>query len=324
MGMLSYATLINVRKICIIGGSGFVGAHLINHLYKEGHQMRLLTRHPSHCKHLYVLTELLDIRKVDVIHDPAELARQFMGMDAVINLTGILHEHEPGEFERVHVELARNVVDACRVAGVHRLLHMSALGASPDGLSKYQQSKGRGEALVRAAHDDDLQVTIFRPSVIFGCGDRFLTLFGKLLKWAPLFPLGSAHARFKPIAVNDVARAIGISLNKRATYGNTYDLCGPQVYTLQQLVEHVASVLGLKRLVVPLGDGLSYLQAWAMELLPMKMLTRDNYLSLKSDAICPGPFPEVFGFAPTSLEAEAPLCLGVMPSHHPRDTALTS
>lgn len=305
-----------IRKICLLGGSGFVGNHLVNQLYKEGHQLRLLTRHPSRCKHLYVLPDL-DIRKADV-HDPAELARQFAGMDVVINLVGILHERKAGDFERNHVELPRKVVEACRATGVKRLLHMSALGASPEGLSGYQKSKGRGEALVREAQGESLQVTIFRPSVIFGCGDSFLTLFGKLLKWTPVFPLGSAHAKLQPISVSDVARAFTVSVANPATYGNAYDLCGPQVYTLKQLVEHVASVLGLKRLIVPLGSAHSYFQAWAMELLPVKVLTRDNYLSLKTDAVCNCPFPEVFGFAPMPLEADAPVCLGLLPSHHPR------
>ena len=305
-----------IRKICLLGGSGFVGNYLVNQLYKDGHRLRLLTRHPSRCKHLFVLPDLA-IVKAD-IHDPDELARQFAGMDVVINLVGILHEHKAGDFERNHVELPREVVKACRAAGVKRLLHMSALGAGAEGLSNYQKSKGRGEALVRETHGEDLQVTIFRPSVIFGCGDNFLNLFGKMLQWTPVFPLGSPNARLQPISVSDVARACADSLGNPATYGNTYDLCGPQVYTLQQLVKHVAAVLGYRRLIVPLGDGASYLQAWAMEFSPVKLLTRDNYLSLKSDAVCNCPFPEVFGFSPMPLEVEAPVCLGLLPSRHPR------
>lgn len=305
-----------IRKICILGGSGFVGSHLINRLYKEGHRIRLLARNPQRCKHLFVLPNL-EIVKAD-LDDAAELAQHFAGMDTVINLAGILHENKKGDFERVHVELPRRVVEACRASGVSRLLHMSALGADPEGLSNYQKSKGRGEALVRAAHGETLQVTIFRPSVIFGCGDSFLSLFGKLLQWTPIFPLGSPNARLQPISVSDVARAYVASLANPATYGNTYELCGPQVYTLQQLVEHVATVLGYKRMIVPLGDLSSYFQAWAFELSPVKMLTRDNYLSLKTDAVCSCPFPEVFGFAPMALEVEAPMCLGLMPARHPR------
>jgi uncharacterized protein YbjT (DUF2867 family) len=305
-----------IQKICLLGGSGFVGSHLINRLYKQGHRIRLLTRDPQRCKHLFVLPNI-EIVKAN-INDPAELARQFAGMDAVINLVGILHENKKGDFERYHAELPRKVVDACRLTGVSRLLHMSALGASSDGLSNYLKSKGHGEILVRAAHDENLRITIFRPSVIFGCGDSFLNLFGKLLQWAPIFPLGSPNAKLQPISVNDIARVYADSLANPATYGNTYDLCGPQVYTLLQLVEYVAAVLGYKRLIVPLGALSSYFQAWAMEFSPVKMLTRDNYLSLKTDSTCSCPFPEVFGFAPMPLEVEAPMCLGLMPSHHPR------
>lgn len=304
------------RKICILGGSGFVGSLLVNRLYKEGHKLRLLTRKPQLCKHLSVLPGV-EIRKAD-IGDPAELERQFAGMDAVVNLVGILHERKAGDFERAHAELPRKVVAACRSTGVRRLLHMSALGVSPDGLSGYQQSKGRGEALVRAAHNDTLQVTIFRPSVIYGQGDSFLNLFAELLKWTPIFPLGSPKAKIQPIHVGDVVRAFTLSLNNSATFGQTYDLCGPQVYTLQQLVEFVAATRGYRRMVIPLCDTLSYLQAWMLEFAPVKMLTRDNYRTLKTDAICNCPFPAVFGFAPVPMEIEAPNSLLLASIHHPR------
>ncbi len=310
------------RKICILGGRGFVGSHLINRLYKEGHRIRLLTRNPQLSKHLFVLPNL-EIVKAD-LSDPATLAQQFAGMDAVINLSGILHENKKGDFERTHVELPRNVVNACRSAGVGRLLHMSALGASPEGLSNYQKSKGRGEALVRAAHSDELRVTIFRPSVIFGQGDNFLNLFGELLKWTPVFPLGSAEAKIQPVFVGDVVRAFAASLNDPATFGQSYELCGPQVYTLQQLVEYVAATRGYKRTIVPLGELFSFFQAWAFELMPVKMLTRDTFNTLKSDAVCNCPFPEVFGFQPLSLEIEAPESLSVAPSHHPRSFIATT
>ncbi|MBS4098047.1 MAG: complex I NDUFA9 subunit family protein [Sulfuricella sp.] len=305
-----------IRSVCILGGSGFVGSHLVNQLYKEGYALRVLTRNAHKCRDLGVMPEV-EVHEAN-IHDPAHLAHEFAGMDAVVNLVGILHERNRGDFERAHVELPRKVVAACRAAGVKRLLHMSALGASPEGLSNYQKSKGRGETLVREADGPDLRVTIFRPSVIFGCGDSFLNLFGKLLQWAPIFPLGSPNARLQPVSVVDVARAYAVSLANPATDGQTYELCGPRVYTLQQLVEHVRTVLGYRRLVVPLGDLASYLQAWAMEFAPVKMLTRDNYYSLQSDNVCACPFPAIFGFAPMPLEVEAPFCLGRLPSRHPR------
>lgn len=305
-----------IHTICILGGSGFVGGHLVSRLYKEGYRLRVLTAHPERCKALAVLPGI-EIRKADV-HDPAELARQFAGMDAVINLVGILHEKRRGDFERAHVELPRKVVDACRVAAVKRLLHMSALGVSVEGLSRYQQSKGQGEALVRAAHGDGLQVTVLRPSVIYGRGDGFLNLFAELLKWTPVFPLGSPQAKIQPIFVGDVVRAFAASLNNPATFGQAYELCGPRVYTLQQLVEFVAATRGYRRMIVPLGETLSWMQAFVLEFMPVKMLTRDNWLTLKTDATCACPFPAEFGFAPMPLEIQAPDSLLVAAEHHPR------
>jgi NADH dehydrogenase len=232
---------------------------------------------------------------------------------------GILHEHRRGAFQSAHVELPRKVVEACRAAGVKRLLHMSALGGDPGGLSRYQRSKGEGEALVLASHGEDLAVTVFRPSVIFGPEDSFLNLFARLLYWTPIFPLGSPNAKFQPVYVGDVAHAYVASLNNPATFGQRYELCGPAVYTLQELVEFVARVKGLKRTVMPLSDEMSSLQAMVLGLMPVKMLTHDNYLTLKTDAVCSCPFPEVFGIQPAALEAEAPLYLaGIQPPRFKR------
>lgn len=305
-----------IRTICILGGTGFVGSHLAVALYKQGYRLRIATRSLHRSKHLSVLPSA-ELRVAD-IHDPAQLAELCRDMDAVINLTGILHEKKKGDFERVHAELPAKLVAACRSAGVKRLLHMSALGASPQGQSHYQQSKGRGEATVREAHSDTLQITVFRPSVIYGRGDTFLNLFAELLKWSPVLPLGSPEAKIQPIAVGDVVHAFTASLENSATFGETYELCGPKVYTLLELVEYVRSTLGLTRWVYPLGDLMSYLQAFALELAPVKMLTRDNYYTLKTPAVCACPFPAVFGFQPIPLEIEAPNSLILAPSRHPR------
>lgn len=301
-----------IRKVCILGGTGFVGRHIISRLCRDGCDVRVPSRNLDRARHLLVFTTV-SLEDANV-HDPEALKRLFEGMDAVINLVGILHEKKRGDFQRAHVELPRKVVDACRATGVKRLLHMSALGANPAGLSRYQSSKGEGEALVLAAHGESLAVTVFRPSVIFGPEDSFLNLFARLLPWTPVFPLGSPHARFQPVYVGDVAQAYVESLGNPATFGKRYELCGPKVYTLQQLVEFVARVKGLSRLVLPLGDGMSALQAWFFGLLPVKLLTRDNYLTLKTDAVCHCPFPEVFGIQPTTLEVEAPAYLaGIAP-----------
>jgi NADH dehydrogenase len=296
-----------IKKVCVLGGSGFVGRHVISKLCEQGYEVLVPYRNINRAKHLSVLPTV-SLVEADV-HAPAVLKSLFQGVDAVINLVGILHEHRRGAFQSAHVELPRKVVEACRAAGVKRLLHMSALGGDPDGLSRYQRSKGEGEALVLASHGDDLAVTVFRPSVIFGPEDSFLNLFARLLYWTPIFPLGSPNAKFQPVYVGDVAHAYVASLNNPATFGQRYELCGPTVYTLQELVEFVARVKGLKRTVMPLSDEMSSLQAMVLGLMPVKMLTHDNYLTLKTDAVCRCPFPEVFGIQPAALEAEAPLYL---------------
>lgn len=293
-----------IKKVCVLGGGGFVGRHVVSRLCEQGYEVYVPYRNINHAKHLTVLPTVTLV-EADV-HDPDVLKGLFQGVDAVINLVGILHEHKRGAFQRAHVELPRKVVEACRATGVKRLLHMSALGGNPDGLSRYQRSKGEGEALVLAAHGEDLAVTVFRPSVIFGPEDSFLNLFARLLQWAPIFPLGSPYAKFQPVYVGDVAHAYAASLNNPATFGQRYELCGPTVYTLRELVEFVARVKGLKRVVIPLSDEMSSLQARLLGLMPVKMLTHDNYLTLKTDAVCGCPFPEVFGIQPAALEAEAP------------------
>jgi uncharacterized protein YbjT (DUF2867 family) len=306
-----------IRNVCVLGGSGFVGRHIVHMLGERGYGIRVLTRRFDSAKHILVLPGVT-LAATDV-HDEGELRQQFAGMDAVINLVGILHENRPGDFQRVHVELPRKVVSACRAAGVRRLLHMSALGGDPEGLSEYQRSKGRGERLALEAEGEDLRVTVFRPSVIFGPQDTFLNMFARLLRWIPVFPLGSPDARLQTIYVDDVARAYAVSLANPATFGQRYDLCGPRAYTLRELVTFVARTCGYRRLIIPLGDRLSYLQAWLFEKLPMRVLTRDNYYTLKTDNVCTGEFPAVFGFQPAALEAVAPEYLaGDTPRAHYR------
>jgi NADH dehydrogenase len=301
---------VEIKKVCVLGGSGFVGRHVISKLCERGYEVRVPYRNINRAKHLTVLPTVSMV-EAD-LHDPAALKKLLQGMDAVINLVGILHEGKRGDFQRAHVELPRKVVEACRATGVKRLLHMSAIGADPDGLSRYQRSKGEGEALVRAAHGAHLAVTVFRPAVIFGPEDHFLNLFAGLLNWTPVFPLGSPNAKLQPVYIGDVAQAFAVSMNNPATFGQSYELCGPKVCTLQELVEYVAEVKGLKRMVIPLSGGMSSLQSILLGLLPIKLLTHDNYLTLKADAVCACPFPEVFGVQPAALEAEAPRYLAAV------------
>jgi uncharacterized protein YbjT (DUF2867 family) len=289
------------ENILVVGGSGFVGRHLVAALAARGAKVTVPTRRRDRAKHL-ILLPTVDVVEADV-RDQKALKRLAEGRDAVINLAGILHG--PG-FMATHVELAQGVVNACHSAGVKRLLHMSALGADPKGPSEYMRSKGLGEQVVLAA--DDLEVSVFRPSVIFGPEDRFLNLFARLAQFFPALALGSPEARFQPVYVGDVVRAFVAALDDRDAVGKRYELCGPREYTLRQLVEFVCAVTGRRRLIVGLPDNLSYLQAWFFELLPMKLLTRDNYHSMQVPNVCRssncGPFP--FDIHPVALEAAAP------------------
>ena len=293
-----------ITRVCVIGGTGFIGGHIVHELSAQRFHVRVPTRRRERARQL-ILLPTVDVVDANV-HDAAELANLVRGMDAVINLAGVLHDARGVRgFDATHVELARKVIAACQKCGVRRYVHMSALGADVNGPSKYQRTKGAGEALVRGS---SLDWTIFRPSVVFGSGDNFLNLFASLLAVMPVVFLGSPDARFQPVFVEDVAAAFVRCLDDGAAFGQTFDLCGPRVYTLRELVNLVGEVTGHRRPVVGLNDTLSCLQAFSMEILPVKLLTRDNYYSMKVDNVSAQAFP--FGIQPAALEAVIPAYLG--------------
>ncbi|HET9762178.1 MAG TPA: complex I NDUFA9 subunit family protein [Casimicrobiaceae bacterium] len=294
----------SVRRIVVLGGSGFVGRHIVGRLVDWGGHVLVPTRSRERAKHL-VLLPTVDVVEAD-IHDAATLGRLLAGAAAVVNLVGIINETRRGDFDRVHVELPRKVVAACRDGGVRRLLHMSALNADPNGPSRYLVSKGQAEALVAAA---DLDWTIFRPSVVFGREDSFLNLFARLERMLPVMALACPQAKFQPVWVGDVAQGFVRALGDERTWRQRYALCGPRVYTLRELVAYVGEVTGENRPIVPLGPGLSRLQARVLELLPGKLMTRDNIASMTLDNVCGDPYPDVLGGPPTALEAIAPAYL---------------
>ncbi len=298
-----------MRNIGLVGGGGFVGRELIARLAARGHAVTLLTRRRERHKDLLVFPA---VRLVEGdVHNPVFLERALAGTDAVVSLAGILNARDGAgaEFERVHVELPKKIVAACRANGVPRLLHMSALNASPKGPSQYLRSKGRGEHAVHAARD--LQVTSFRPSVIFGPNDSFVNRFAALLRLAPgVFPLACPQSRFQPVYVGDVTECFVRALDDSRTHGSRYNLCGPNVYTLREIVEYVARLLGRHVRIVGLNDFLSRMQAAAMEFAPGKPFSRDNYASLRIASVCEGPFPAPFDITPTALEEIAPRYIG--------------
>ncbi len=293
------------HTICIIGGTGFVGRHLAARLAKDGHHLRILTRRREQHRELLVLptAELIECK----VHDEEALRQGINGADVVINLVGILNErgHNGKGFHRAHVELTEKVISACKARKIKRLLHMSALGADAEnGPSFYQRSKGQAERMVL---ESGLQATCFRPSVIFGHDDSFFNRFAGLLRTTPLaFPLACAQARFAPVHVSDVVEAFTRAIDNPATHGQSYALCGPKEYTLEQLVRYTAKQLGVSRWIIALPDWASRLQARLLEFAPGKPFSRDNYNSMKSPNVCDGPFPEVFGIQPSSIETVVP------------------
>jgi NADH dehydrogenase len=295
-------------SVCLIGGSGFLGSHVARQLTARGIDVRIPTRDRERAKDTLILLPTAEVIRGD-IHDTAFLRRVVTGVDAVVNLVGVLHDGRGNGFQRNHVDLPKRIVSACRDAGVERVVHVSALGASTTAPSRYLQSKAQGEAEIAAAASHGIATTVFRPSVVFGLGDSFLSLFAAMVRWFPVLPLACANARFQPVFVEDVARAISMSLGSTATHGQTYELCGPTVYTLGDLVRIVAQTLGLQRSVVPLPGSLGMLQAFVLEHLPGRLMTRDNVRSMQVDNVCGCAFPGIFGFAPTPLEAVAPLYL---------------
>ena len=270
-------------------------------------RIRVAARHVARARHLQLLP-IVGVARADV-HDDARLDWLLRDTDAVINLVGILHGSE-AEFERVHVRLPERLAAACKRVGVRRLVHVSALGAGADAPSRYLRSKARGEAVLRGS---GLDWTILRPSVIFGERDRFLNLFATLQAILPVVPLASTEARFQPVWVEDVARAVARCLDDDSTIGVTIECAGPRVYTLRELVELVGQWSGARRPVLALPALLGRLQALVLELLPGRtMMSRDNVDSMRVANVASGKLPglERLGVAPTPLESVAPGYLG--------------
>ncbi len=267
--------------LAILGGTGFVGRHLVQRLARDGHAVTLLSRNlgPHYDR---LLPPGIVLRELDV-YDQSALQEAIAGHDGVINLVGILNE--PGDsgrgFQRAHVELTRTLIAACQNAGILRFLQMSALNAGR-GRSHYLASRGEAETAVKAS---GLKWTIFQPSVIFGDGDGLFTRFAALLKLSPVLPLARASAKFAPVFVGDVVEAISRSVGDARTVGETYELYGPEVFTLADIVRMTARQRGLRRWVLPLPDALGRLQALAFDFVPGKPFSSDNYRSLLTDSV---------------------------------------
>ncbi len=298
------------RTILVIGGSGFIGAAIVAKLCAQGRRVIVPTRRRERAKAL-ILLPTADVIEADV-NQPETVAGLMKGVDAVINLVGVLHSDTGTpygrRFKTAHVDLARQVAQACAAAAVPRLLHMSSLCADVNGPSMYLRSKADGETAVREAARG-VALTIFRTSVVFGRNDKFINLFAWMQRFAPFVMLGKPDAKLQPVWVEDVAQAFVNALDEPRTFGHTYEIAGPKVYTLKQLVEYAGAVSGHPRRVFGLPDGLAYLQAWSMEFSPIEMLSRDNLDSTKVDNVMQGAVAAELGVMPAAMEAVVPAYL---------------
>ena len=284
-----------------------MGRSICAELARRGVAVRVLSRRRERARHLLVFPRLELVE--GNCHFAPDLAGAFAGCDAVINLVGILHSHGEATFAHVHADLPELVARVCRERGVPRLVHMSSLAAEPDAPSEYLRTKAMGEQAVHA--NPAVSTTSFRPSVIFGPGDGLFNRFAALLRVVPfVLPLAKAHARLQPVYVADVASAMCRVLDDRDTVGKRYDLGGPEVMTLERIVGYTAEVLGLRRIVLPVGDRLASVQARILQRLPGRLLTEDNLRSLEVDSVTEHNGFDDFGIAPARVESIVPGYLG--------------
>ncbi len=293
------------QRIVITGGTGFVGRTLCERLVEISTEVQLVvpTRQLPQARPVQLLPTV-EVRRCNV-HDPAEAARLLAGADALVHLVAILHGDDAA-FDRVHVQLPRTLATAARAAGIQRVVHVSALAAAPDAPSAYLRSKAAGEAAWR---DSRLSVQVLRPSVVFGADDRFTNLFAGLQRWFPVLPLAGADARFQPVWVDDVARAIIAGLKRPQPIAPAVNCAGPEVLTLRQIVGLVGRMAGCERPVWALPEGIGMLQASLMGLLPgQPLLSRDNLKSMRVPSFAPPDEPGLasLGINPSPLAMLAP------------------
>lgn len=285
------------KKIILLGGSGFVGRHLAMTLAQRGYQVTLPCRRPHRLTALKVLPTI-ELREADIM-DQASLNALCEGQDAVFNLVGILNETKKTSFRKMHVDFVKQIVEACQKNAVRRLLHVSALGADQaSGSSLYLRSKGEGENLIHTFGQNKFNVTSFQPSVIFGADDSFINRFGSILKMCVgIFPLACPNSRFSPVYIGDAVKVMADCIDNPDTFSKRYPLCGPETWTLKQIVEMIARAQGSRCKIIGLPDSLSKLQAMLLQNLPGKLFTMDNYRSLQTPSTCQQKIPA----CPTSL-----------------------
>ncbi|MBB6189371.1 complex I NDUFA9 subunit family protein [Rhodanobacter sp. MP7CTX1] len=304
------------QHLVILGGTGFVGSHLVPRLAADGHRIVLLSRNREQHRELGVLPKVT-VRSADVYNDDV-LRREFDGADAVINLIGILNTQGSHTFQRAHVDLTRRVIAACHASGVNRLHQMSSLKAG-QGLSNYLKTRGEAETLVKAS---GLDWTIYQPSVIFGEGDGLVSRFAALLRRMPALPLARAKSRMAPTFVGDVAEAIARCVDShKLGLRSSYELYGPETFTLGEIVHQIRDTAGLRTPIIPLHDSLGRLQSQVAGLLPGKPFSFDNFQSLRTDSVGKTDGYAALGIVPQPFTPWLPRLLGGSPLQRRLDEA---
>jgi NADH dehydrogenase len=304
------------QKVLLLGGSGFLGSSLATRLAQQDCVVTIPSRRRERHRRLITLAGV-SVVEAD-IHDPAQLAALVAGQDVVVNLVGILHSRDVAlpyseDFARAHVELPQKIIEAMRSGGTRRLLHVSALKADERGPSEYLRSRGAGERIVLAERET-LDVTVFRPAAMFGAGDHIFSLLARLLA-LPILPLGVGDARLQPVWVADVADAIAASIKNAATFGQSYDLAGPQVYTLLELLRYLARLTERRTRILPISENWGYLQVSLLWLSPNPLLSPDSLRTLQANCVLDANSRLPEGWRPSALEAVAPTYLS---RHTPR------
>lgn len=292
-----------IKNITILGGAGFVGSSIVAKMDAEGYQIKVLSRRRDSAKHLFLLPNV-SVVECDIVNTHA-LKEALKGSDAVINLIGILHESSKHSFESMHHQLPRRVAQLCEDLAIHRLIHMSALQASSHAPSQYLRSKAAGELAINE-FSKKINITNFRPSVIFGRDDRFINLFANLVKYLPIIALAKPNAKFQPIWVEDVAQCFVNALENTETYSKTYELGGPTIVTLRTLVQNVMDILGKQRPIIGLNDSLSMAQGFMLELMPIQLMSRDNIRSMQVDNVTSHVIAPELNVNPTAMDVVLP------------------
>jgi len=298
------------HRLCIFGGSGFVGRAIVRYAVEQGYDVTVACRHPERARSLMV--EGVHLIKADIVEGRG-VNEAVQHADAVINLVGLLFEKGRYTFDAAHVHGTEHVLDACKSHGIQRYLHMSALGAGCVPESAYARTKAEAEHRVE---ESPLQWTIFRPSIIYGDHDSFFNKFKAMGALMPVMPVIAGQTRFQPVWVEDVARAFVAAIHDKRTFGRTYILAGPKIYTFRELLEILNRELGRQRILLPMPLFAAKLLARFTEWLPTPLLTRDQLLLLQHDNIAEGDaFPSVFGEA-AALERVLPTYIhGSQPEH---------